>query len=89
MILVIEQYNGKYSIKACRRFESQGQEKTAYDWSFPQEYDKNKKSWGPREKAMPTSIYLGEKEQATKALLSMLDALGNSNQTINDDDIPF
>ena len=90
--ITLEEYQGKYSIKACKRYESQGQEKVGYDWSFPQEWDKDKRSFVPREKAAPSGVYLGSKEEATKALnefLTRLSAKQTGQDTGSDEEIPW
>ena len=74
--LTLEQYKENYSIKAVKKFKSQGQNKIGYDWTFPQEYDPSSKSWKPKAKAVPASIYLGDRERAIDALHSFLVALG-------------
>lgn len=85
----IEQYNGNYSIKACKRFTSQGQEKVGYEWGWGQEYDKETKKWKPKAKMSPISVYLGDKQQTIDALHSMIELLSGHDNAITDDDIPF
>jgi hypothetical protein len=84
--ITLEVYNNKYSIKGVRSYESQGQTKLVYDWTFPQEYDKEAKSWKAKEKAVPTSLYLGDRDQAIYALTSMLGKINGNNEK---EDIPF
>ena len=73
--LTLDEYQGKFSLKGVRRYESMGAEKLSFDWVFPQEYNKDKKEWVAKAKAVPLNIYLGEKEQAVKALDAMLGLL--------------
>ena len=81
--LTLESYNDKYSIKSVRKFIHKGQDQLGYDWSFPQEYDKESKKWKPKDKAMPTSVYLGTRDEAIDSLKSLLKQLSPSEE------IPF
>ena len=85
--ITMENYNGNYSIKACKRFtKNDGTEQLGFDWSFPQEWDKGDRKWKPSEKPKPVSVYLGSRDQAIQALHSMLSSLGMVTEP---DDVPF
>ena len=92
--LTLDEYQGKFILKGVRRYESMGAEKLSFDWVFPQEYNKDKKEWVPKAKAVPLNIYLGEKEQAIKALTQMLQQLEGAGEGLgkngqDDGDVPF
>ena len=88
--LTIEQYKENYSIKMVKKFKSQGQDKIGYDWTFPQEYDQTAKQWKPKAKAVPAGAYLGDRQQATTALHSLLVMLGSpAQEEKGNDDPPF
>ena len=77
--VVLEEYQGKYSLKAVQKYTSQGQEKVSYDWTF-------KEKWNPdtRKREMPdkancaNGIYLGDATQAIASLREFLRQLGGS-----------
>lgn len=75
--IVLEEFNGKYSIKAVRKYKDKsGQEVAAYDWVKKDTWDKDKRQWVTPEKANLTSgVFLGSKEDAIAALHSLLDSL--------------
>jgi hypothetical protein len=88
--VVPEEYNGKWSLKAVQKYTSQGAEKVSYDWV-------HKEKWNPetRQREMPAKanaamgVYLGSKDQAIKALESMLLSLGKAAPALEGDDVPF
>jgi hypothetical protein len=83
--VTIENYNDKWSIKSCRKYQKGGEEVITYDWIYVEEYDKETKSRKIATKPRPCSIYLGEKEQAIEALVAMLKQLGYNQ----DGETPF
>jgi hypothetical protein len=92
--LTLDEYQGKFSLKGVRRYESMGAEKLSFDWVFPQEYDKDRKEWRAKPKAVPLNIYLGEKDQAIQALNKMLQQLEGAGEGLgkngqDDGDVPF
>lgn len=92
MGVVTEEYQGKWSLKAVKKYESQGQEKVSYDWAFGQEYDKDRREWRAKDKAVPVNIYLGDKGQAVKALLAILRSLGShpgDPAPVDPENVPF
>ena len=75
--VVLEEYQGKFSIKAVQRYTSQGQEKVSYDWVRKEVYNKDTKTREiPSKVNAAMGAFLGDKDQAVKALASLLQELG-------------
>lgn len=89
--VVLEEYNGKFSLKAVQKYTSQGDEKVSYDWVRRETWNKDTKKREIPEKVNATmSVYLGDKAKAIKALGEFLRQLGGSAvQHPAEDDIPF
>jgi len=87
--ITIEEYKGKYSIKAVQKYQSQGSEKISYDWVY-------KQTWNPetRQRTLPAKanaamgVSLGEKEQAIASLKALLAGLVVAPEA-GDSDLPF
>jgi hypothetical protein len=89
--LTLENYNGKLSIKSCRKYQKGGEDVLTYDWIYVEEYDKETKKRKMAEKPRPASIYLGDHDQAIKALQFLLRQLGGSvpRQESDPGEVPF
>jgi len=86
--VTIENYNDKYAIKSVRKYLKGQDEVLTYDWIYIEEYDKEKKKRVMSDKPRPASIYLGDKDQAIKALGAMLRSLGGTPE-LEGQDVPF
>jgi len=86
--VTIECYNDKYSIKSVRKYLKGQDEVLTYDWIYIEEYDQEKKKRVMATKPRPSSIYLGSKDDAIKALGSMLRSLGGT-PALEGQDVPF
>ena len=73
--LTLEEYNEKFTIKSCRKYQKNGEDVLTYDWIYTEEYDKETKSRKMSEKPRPASVYLGDREQAINALKTFLSQL--------------
>lgn len=89
--IILEGYQGNYTIKGVRWYQKNGEDVTTYEWTFPQTWDKEARVWKPSEKAKPLGLYLGDKGQAARCLMKMLDTLGEVEVrgTEEESDIPF
>jgi len=73
--MILDEYNGNYSISACKK-NDKGLFK---DWVFLSKWDQETRGWAPDEKKRPMGIYLGDREKAIKALRFFLRELGASD----------
>ena len=75
--VVIEEYNGTYSLKAVRKYQSQRVDKVSYDWVKRDVWNKETRQWEtpPRANAA-MGVILGDREQAIASLLKLLESLG-------------
>jgi hypothetical protein len=68
-------------------------DKLYYEWVRGKHYDKDAKKRVDDDKDRPLKVYLGTREEAIKALHSLLQGLGGDSQepgpSIPDDSIPF
>ena len=88
--VTIEIYEDKYSLKAVRTYKGKdGSEVLTYDWIYPEVYDQAQKKRVVAPKPRPTSIFLGDKEAAIKALTSLLVGLGVTLQDLPENTPPF
>ena len=69
---MLDEYNGNYSISACKN-NDKGIFK---DWVFLSKWDQETRGWTPDEKKRPMGIYLGDKKKAIEALRFFLVQLG-------------
>jgi len=88
--ITIEEYKGKYSIKAVQKYQSQGAEKVSYDWVKRDTWNKETRTRETPAKANAAmGVSLGDKDQAIQALTSLLTGLGITLQDLPDDTPPF
>ena len=88
--VTLEEYKENYSIKAVQKYTSQGQEKVSYDWVKKDTWNKDTRQRETPPKANAAmGVYLGDKEQAIKALESLLFSLGVAAPAGEGQDVPF
>ncbi len=87
--VTLENYNDKWSIKAIRTYQKNGEDVITYEWIYTEEYDKETKKRKMAEKPRPLSVYLGDREQAISVLSSLLQQLGGTFQDIPGNTPPF
>jgi hypothetical protein len=88
--VVLEEYQGKYSLKVVQKYQSQGQEKVSYDWV-------KRDTWNPENRTRETpakanaamGAYLGNRDQAAQVLQKILDGLGQERKVGEEEEIPF
>jgi hypothetical protein len=75
--ITIEEYKGKYSIKAVQKYQSQGSEKISYDWVKRDQWNpETRKRETPAKANAAMGVSLGEKDQAVASLKALLAGLG-------------
>ncbi len=72
-IIILDDYNDELSLVAGRKYEKDGEEKTAMQWCFPQGKDRE-----PRDKSVPWKIRLGSKEEAREFARWLWDQVGDT-----------
>ena len=88
--VVVEEYKGKYSIKAVQKYQSQGSEKISYDWVKRDQWNpETRKRETPAKANAAMGVSLGEKEQAISSLLGLLKSLGWVESGSTGGDVPF
>lgn len=88
--VVAEEYQGKWSLKAVHKYESQGQEKVSYDWVYREKWNpETRKREIPAKANCAQGVFLGDLPQAIKILESVLLSLGSAPAPKDFEELPF
>lgn len=86
--VVIEEYNGNYSIKSVQKYQSQGQEKISYDWVKRDTWNPDTRKRETPAKANATmGVSLGDADKAAQVLQTLLDGFGVARPV--GEEVPF